>query len=106
MYGDLSHSTLTDLRKREKTVFVYGSTHLVTGDSGRNEVEMDNCVQLYRELFAEDMSLRCGLEEPDGTMANKYPTIIGMACLLNPLYGGKANMFFSLVIIFVNSTLF
>jgi hypothetical protein len=89
MYGDISHTELPDLTKRTKTVTVYTADHVLSGD-GRTEQPMDECIELFRSLYANDMAFRCGLAEDDmGTPVAKYPTIIAMAALLNPMNGGK-----------------
>jgi hypothetical protein len=91
MYDDISHTELEDLKIRKKTVYVLSSSHVVTDeDTGRKEQPMDPCIELFRKLYVNDMSHRCGLTE-DGESVDKLPKEIAMALLLNPMYGGKAQ---------------
>jgi hAT family C-terminal dimerisation region len=94
MFGDISHTELPDLRQRNRTVVVVSTLHLASiyEDDGREEQAMDPCIEEYRRLYANDMEHRCGLSSSDGNPAVTYPTIIGMSCLLNPMYGGQLNM--------------
>ena len=91
MFGDISYSQMPNLRNREKTVKV--TDQLGDDDEGDdgNERSMDPCISLYRELYATDMAKRCGLMNEDGHPATKFPTMIAMACLLNPIYGGESQ---------------
>jgi hypothetical protein len=58
---------------------------------------MQPCVNRFRLLCAEDLELRCGLVrrlETDRTFMEDVPEIpsdIAVACLLNPLVGGKSH---------------
>jgi hypothetical protein len=94
MYDDISHSELLDLGTRKKTVHVVSSQHASSEeDSGRPEQPMDPCIELFRELYADDMEERCGLTEGPGAPAIKLPTEPAIALLLNPIYGGKSIVF-------------
>jgi hypothetical protein len=92
MFGDISHSDLSDLKTRTKTVLVYSSTHpMVNAGSGREEKPMEDCIELFRELYVKDMGIRCGIIKDNGSPVTKLPNIIAMACLLNPLYGSECE---------------
>jgi hypothetical protein len=87
-FSDISHSNLKDLSKRMKTETVIASyiqdpTDTSDDESQRTEV-MDICIEKFRDLFAADMEKRCGI---DGK--SRLPADIAVACLMNPLYGGK-----------------
>jgi hypothetical protein len=94
MFGDISHTDLPDLRKRSKTVVVVSSSHTAPNPSGREEQPMEECIELFRELYGDDMMKRCGITNDNGNPVPKLPVMIGMACLLNPIYGGKCCWFF------------
>jgi hypothetical protein len=90
MYDDISHTELPDLKNRKKTVYVLSSEHVVTSEtSGRNEQPMDTCIELFRQLYADDMEQRCGLTAKRGVPHNKLPSEIAIGVLLNPMYGGE-----------------
>ena len=90
MYDDISHSDLKDLRTRKKTVYVVSSQHVLTEEhSGRNMQPMHPCIELFRQLYANDMARRCGLRDDAGLPTSKLPVETSIAALLNPLYGGK-----------------
>jgi hypothetical protein len=99
MYGDISHSVVPDLRSRNKTKLVVETLSDATDDV--NEKLMEPCIKLFRELYSDDMEERCGLSEGVGDPVTKVPTIIGFACLLNPLYGGKMLVLFHLRLLIV-----
>jgi hypothetical protein len=88
MFGDISHTDLPDLTRRTKTVTVVASNVSTNPESGQDEQEMDECIELFRSLYVEDMSRRCGLTEENGDPVYKVPVMIGLVCLLNPMYGG------------------
>ena len=89
MFDDISHTDLSDLKSRKKTVYVLSSNHVVTeADSGRNETPMDPCIELFQKLYADDMEVRCGLTERPDFPCAKLPSEIAIALLLNPMYGG------------------
>ena len=93
MYADKSHTNLPDLSNRDRTVNVYGCDHVHAGMyNGVNEEEMEPCIELFRELYAKDMAFRCGLVDEEGDAVDHLPTIIGMSCLMNPMYGGETNI--------------
>jgi hypothetical protein len=74
-------------------VYVVSSVHVASQDDmGRPESAMDPCIELFRLLYADDMEARVGITEEDDEPASKLPNDIAMACLLNPLYGGKKVM--------------
>jgi hAT family C-terminal dimerisation region len=90
MYDDLSHTELADLRHRKRTIYVVSSQHVESQeDMGRAEQAMDPCIELFRMLYATDMEERCGFIDKDGEAVMKLPTDLAIACLLNPLYGGR-----------------
>jgi hAT family C-terminal dimerisation region len=92
MYGDISHSEVArDLRKRTKTLVVNSPNNILSVDE-ENEKTMEPCILKFRELYADDLENRIGLTEGPGERAHKLPVIIGLAALLNPLYGGRANI--------------
>jgi hypothetical protein len=88
MFGDISHTDLIDLRKRNKTVVVISSFHNNPNPMEREEKPMEPCIELFRKLFAKDMSWRSGISLKDGVPTEKLPVTIAIACLLNPMYGG------------------
>ena len=90
MFGDISHSELADLTKRTKTVRVVASYHMGGDEDGQDELSMDMCIEYYRCLYAKDMLRRCGLTDDNGERLEKLPSIMAMAALLNPMYGGKS----------------
>ena len=53
---------------------------------------MDNCIELFWELYVQDMSNRCGITNPEEGPVKALPQMIAMACLMNPMYGGMTNM--------------
>jgi hypothetical protein len=90
MYDDISHTDLEDLKTRKKTVYVLSFQHVESeSESGRNEQPMHACIELFRSLYVQDMSVRCGLYESVGVRSERLPSEIAMACILNPIYGGK-----------------
>jgi hypothetical protein len=89
MFGDISHTELPDLMQRTKTVLVVSSNHPeASTDNGRDEQFMEDCIELFRSLYWADMNKRCGLLDEYADPVEKLPVIMGMACILNPLYGG------------------
>jgi hypothetical protein len=93
MFHDISHSDLTDLKNRNKTVYVISSLHVMSDeDSGRTFEVMDPCIELYRMLYLKDMLIRCGFTEENGDPCSKLPTLTAIALLLNPLYGCKTKI--------------
>ena len=90
MYDDISHTELEDLKTRKKTVYVLSSKHVITEEeTGRKEQPMDPCIELFRRLYVNDMSYRCGLTDVRGVAHEHLPKEIGIGVLLNPMYGGK-----------------
>jgi hypothetical protein len=59
---------------------------------------MQPCVNRFRLLCAEDLEIRCGLVKQlrtDCMLVEDVPEIttdIAVACLLNPLVGGKSHL--------------
>jgi hypothetical protein len=51
------------------------------------------CIEQFRKHFADDLERRCGFVELNDKDqwedTVKLPVDIAVACLLNPLYGGK-----------------
>jgi hypothetical protein len=88
MFGDISHSELPDLTKRVKSVVVISSAYPLGGNGGANEVPMEECIETFRSLYVEDMSKRCGIRTDDDRPVVRLPHVLGLACLLNPMYGG------------------
>jgi hypothetical protein len=88
MFADISHTPLPDLTKRTKSVFVVSADDNTPRPEGREEQEMEECIETYRRLFSEDMEKRCGLVDQQGDPVYELPATISMAALLNPLYGG------------------
>ena len=79
-----------DLRARgEKTILVnVGGSEL---DSDKEldyleVVDMDPLVQTFREVYAEDLVERIGLDR------RKLPVTLGVATLLNQMFGLKSNV--------------
>ena len=90
MYGDISHTDLPDLRQRTKTVVVVADAHPESGlDHGRDEQPLEGCIEVFRQLYARDMAYRVGITDNYAQPVHKLPVVMGMACLLNPLYGGE-----------------
>jgi hypothetical protein len=90
MYEDLSHTELTDLRPRKKTIYVVSSQHVASQENmGRPKQAMDPCVELFRMLYAKDMEERCGYALESGRPVSKLPVDLAIACIINPMYGGK-----------------
>jgi hypothetical protein len=73
-------------------VYVLSSDHIVDEETGRNELPMDPCIELFRKLYADDMEKRCGLTTKEGVPCSKLPSLIAIAMLLNPLYGGRRRI--------------
>ena len=92
MYDDISHTDLEDLKARNKTVYVLAATHVAPAEdaeSGRSVIPMAVCIELFRQLYASDLSERLGLSYKHDVPVPKLPADIAVACLLNPLYGGE-----------------
>ena len=98
MYGDISHSTLKELRHRSKTLIVNSPNAVLSVDE-EMEKKMEPCILMFRELYADDLKERVGLTEGPGEPAFKLPVIIALAALLNPLYGGMLCLMLSVVYI-------
>jgi hypothetical protein len=106
MYDVMTNSAPADLKSRSKSVYVLSSVHekdsidMEGTDSdvsssnsrneGRNETPMNPSVELFRMLYADDMEKRCGFTVASNVDVMRLPTEISIACLLNPLYGGKS----------------
>lgn len=86
MYADISHSDVADLTKRSKTLVV-NSPHNILSVDEENEKKMEPCILKFRELYSDDLEKRIGLSTRPGQPAVHLPVIIGLAALLNPLYG-------------------
>lgn len=89
MYADISHSDLPDLKKRVKTESVLSTKSHEVEDAGRTE-PMSACIERFREKYAEDMNIRCGLVDENGNDIVELPSDIAVSCLLHPLFGGKS----------------
>jgi hypothetical protein len=98
MFADISHSDLPDLKKRVKTDTVLSTKIGEIEERGRTE-PMYECIERFREKYAEDMEIRCCLATATRCDVVKLPSDIAVACLLHPLYGGKlfCLFFYSLV---------
>jgi hypothetical protein len=98
MFADISHSDLPDLKKRVKTDTVLSTKIGEIEERGRTE-PMYECIERFREKYAEDMEIRCCLATATRCDVAKLPPDIAVACLLHPLYGGKlfCLFFYSLV---------
>ena len=82
MFGDISHTDLPDLTKRTKTVVVVAENHVEKrSESGRDEHDMEECIELFRRLYHEDMAKRCGIVDGDGQPVEKLPVTMAMACI-------------------------
>jgi hypothetical protein len=96
MFADISHLNQESLTARTKTEMVLSDDVTDREEHGRVE-SMQPCVNRFRLLCAEDLELRCGLVrrlETDRTFMEDVPEIpsdIAVACLLNPLVGGKSH---------------
>jgi hypothetical protein len=90
MFGDISHTPLANLTKRAKTVVVIASNHPggCNMEGGVDEQPMEPCIELFRESFAHDMAFWSGIVEKDGNPVGTLPYVLGISCLLNPMYGG------------------
>jgi hypothetical protein len=92
MYSDISHSDLEEHGKRSKAETVLHDNLVDYDEIGRTQ-PMCLCIEQFRKHFADDLERRCGFVELndkdqwDDTV--KLPVDIAVACLLNPLYGGK-----------------
>jgi hypothetical protein len=106
MFGDISHSTLPDLSKRTKTVFVVSANDMGMGPEGRDEQPMEDCIETYRQLYSNNMMKRCGLVDDNDNPVFDLPITIAIGCLLNPLYGGKLHCVSLLYFIFQNTNPF
>jgi hypothetical protein len=92
MYADISHSDVADLTKRTKTLVV-NSPHNILSVDEENEKKMEPCILKFRELYSDDLEKRIGLSNGHGQPAVHLPVIIGLAALLNPLYGSTYACF-------------
>ena len=106
MYDVMTSSAPADLKSRSKSVYVLSSVHEKNSidiegtdsdasssnsrNEGCNETPMNPCVELFRTLYADDMEKRCGFTVASNVDVRRLPTEISIACLLNPLYGGKS----------------
>ena len=105
MYADISHTVLPNLKQRTKSVRVVSSRHADSNGDGHEEQPMDVCIESFCSFYADDMEHRSGLtERPNNNNVSKYPTVMGMATLMNPLYGGK-NFISCFVFVFKDQTL-
>ena len=99
MYFDISNSTLPDLSKRVKSEKVIDDVFFAGEARGDTEHEMPACIEQLRDVFADDLELRCKLKyKPDRSEGKVFdmaqlPRDIAMGCLLNPMYGGKLLVF-------------
>jgi hypothetical protein len=97
MYGDISYSVpLKVLTNRVKNETV--SADAETEQNKAPSSPMNKEIYIFRKLFADDFELRCGLvyHEKQGDKKVVYdvgflPKDIAVACLLNPLVGGKIS---------------
>jgi hypothetical protein len=103
MFGDISHSALPDLTKRVRTVVVVSEDHPggINREGGADEQPMEDCIELFRDLYARDMALWCGIFDSRDESVPKLPHVLAMACLLNPMYGGMFLFLFSFVSSFI-----
>ena len=92
IYADISYLDEPDLTRHSKTETVLSEDNRNRNNMGRVESMME-CVKKFRSLFADSLSLRCGLikEIAPGQAADveRLPTEIAIAALLHPLLGGK-----------------
>ena len=108
MYGNISHSDMPVLTRRAKTETVLSNSVEKRDDEGRVD-PMNKSVTMFRELFADDLEVRCGLSEwEDNSKKNlipveRLPQDLAISCLLNPLVGGTSQ-FVSLFSCLVGTT--
>lgn len=106
MFCDLSHSDVRELGKRLKTETVVASYIRECPDHiGGATIPMSPCIEKFRDLYADDLEFRLGLttEANRDAHAEELPKDVAVACLLNPLYGGK--LFLSSLCIVVHGSL-
>jgi hypothetical protein len=96
LYGDLSYSeNLAVLTNRVKN-------ETISSEAKDPSLPMNKEIYMFRKLFADDFELRCGLvyveKENDQEVTYnvaRLPKDIAIACLLNPLVGGKITCSFA-----------
>lgn len=97
MFADISHSYLEKLSDRKKTEMVVSDEVTDHGEGGPVE-SMQVSVANFRTIFADDLEIRCGLTRLDGNDeevvhdVDAIPSDMAVACLLNPLVGGKSSV--------------
>lgn len=103
MYGDVSHSEMEVLTNRVKTETVLSDAVEQREDIGRVN-PMAPCIAEFRNLFADDLEVRCGLAQWNNDKTSlvdveHLPPDIAISCLLHPLVGGKkATLCFECII--------
>ena len=97
MYTDISHmgAAAPDGRNRKKTTFVQapGAPEHPDARNYAHHVDMEQCIQLGRHLYCEDLSARLKLTEKDtGEDKECLADSVTFPALLNPLMGGRKSM--------------
>jgi hypothetical protein len=78
------------VRPRKRIIYVVSSQYVaLPEDMDRPEEAMEPCIELFRMLYAKDMEERCGYTDDNGTPVLQLPVDLAIACLLNPMYGGR-----------------